>query len=192
MVNPMSLIADRLGGADYDGDEVCIINDDLLLEKVYPRLINKNNTYVYQLVKIPSVTNHLNKGDSLYAKHIYSLESTFSNRTGIISNLAFEKTLNAYWSLKPNMKEISDVSFFTVLGGLEIDLRDAKINEDIVLELTAVLGGIDIFIPDNVSVEIISGNPILGGFEHKINKNVIGGPKVRIKYIAVLGGIEVK
>ena len=121
MVNPMSLIAERLGGADYDGDEVCIINDDLLLESVYPRIINKNNTFMYQLVKIPSVTNHFVKGDSPYARRIYSLDSTFSNRTGRISNLAFEKTLNAYWSLKPNMKEIGDVSFFTVLGGLEID-----------------------------------------------------------------------
>ena len=73
-----------------------------------------------------------------------------------------------------------------------IDLRDAKITEDIVLELTAVLGGIDIFIPDNVRVEIISGVPVLGGFEHKINRNAISGPKVRIKYTAVLGGIEVK
>jgi hypothetical protein len=92
------------GNCNYEclNGKSCIINDDLLLEKVYARLINKNNTYVYQLVKIPSVTNHLNKGDSLYAQHIYSLESTFSNRTGIISNLDFEKTLNAYWSLKPN------------------------------------------------------------------------------------------
>ena len=51
---------------------------------------------------------------------------------------------------------------------------------------------IDIFLPDNVRVEIISGTPILGGFEHKINRNALSGPKVRIKYTAVLGGIEVK
>ena len=50
----------------------------------------------------------------------------------------------------------------------------------------------DIFIPDNVRVEIISGVPVLGGFEHKINRNAISGPKVRIKYTAVLGGIEIK
>ena len=28
MVNPEAMIADRLGGADYDGDEVCILNDE--------------------------------------------------------------------------------------------------------------------------------------------------------------------
>ena len=93
---------------------------------------------------------------------------------------------------KNNTEDLKGVVAEAILGGLSIDLRDAKITEDIVLELTAVLGGIDIFIPDNVRVEIISGVPVLGGFEHKINRNAISGPKVRIKYTAVLGGIEVK
>ena len=90
---------------------------------------------------------------------------------------------------KNNTEDLKGVVAEAILGGLSIDLRDAKITEDIVLELTAVLGGIDIFIPDNVRVEIISGVPVLGGFEHKINRNAISGPKVRIKYTAVLGGI---
>ena len=93
---------------------------------------------------------------------------------------------------KNNTEDLKGVVAEAILGGLSIDLRDAKITDDIVLELTAVLGGIDIFIPDNVRVEIISGVPVLGGFEHKINRNAISGPKVRIKYTAVLGGIEVK
>ncbi len=93
---------------------------------------------------------------------------------------------------KNNTEDLKGVVAEAILGGLSIDLREAKITEDIVLELTAVLGGIDIFIPDNVRVEIISGVPVLGGFEHKINRNAISGPKVRIKYTAVLGGIEVK
>lgn len=120
MVNPEAMIADRLGGADYDGDEVCILNDDILLNKVYNRLI-KNNTYIYPLVKIPSITNQSRKGGLPYNQRINSLESTFSNRTGKISNFAFEKTLDAYWSNTTKQKELSDVSFFTLLGGLEID-----------------------------------------------------------------------
>lgn len=91
-----------------------------------------------------------------------------------------------------NTSDLKGVVAEAILGGLSIDLRGAKITEDIVLELTAVLGGIDIFIPDNVRVEIISGVPVLGGFEHKVNKNAISGPKIKIKYTAVLGGIEIK
>lgn len=93
---------------------------------------------------------------------------------------------------KNNTEDLKGVVVEAILGGLEIDLRDAKITEDIVLDLTAVLGGIDIFIPDNVRVEIVSGVPILGGFEHKINRNAISGPKVKIKYTVILGGIEIK
>ena len=93
---------------------------------------------------------------------------------------------------KNNTENLKGVVAEAILGGLQIDLRDAKITEDIVLELTAVLGGIDVYIPDNVRVEIISGVPVLGGFEHKINRNALSGPKVKIKYTAVLGGIEIK
>lgn len=93
---------------------------------------------------------------------------------------------------KNNTEDLKGIVVEAILGGLEIDLRDAKITEDILLDLTAVLGGIEIFIPDNVMVEVVSGVPILGGFEHKINRNVISGPKVKIKYTVVLGGIEIK
>ena len=122
MVNPQSLIADRLGGADYDGDEVCILNDEKLFQIVCSRLIGKNKEYIYPLVKIPSITNHQTRKDEpLYNQRIRSLESTFSNETGKISNMAFEKTLKAYWSDDEDLDEIENVSFFTVLGGLEID-----------------------------------------------------------------------
>ena len=124
MVNPESMIADRLGGADYDGDEVCIVNDYEIFDNIYPKLMSKSKTnpFKYPLVKIPSITNHqAYKKESLYEQRIRSLESTFSNRTGKISNFAFEKTLDVYWKASPTIKEMEDVSFFTVLGGLEID-----------------------------------------------------------------------
>lgn len=93
---------------------------------------------------------------------------------------------------KNNSQNLKGLVAEAILGGLDIDLRDAKITEDIVLELNAILGGIDIFVPDNVEIEIISGIPILGGFEHKIKTVSPGAPKIRIKYLAVLGGIEIK
>lgn len=92
---------------------------------------------------------------------------------------------------KNNSQDLKGISAEAILGGIDLDLRDAKITEDILLELTAVLGGIDIILPDNVQVEIVSGIPVLGGFEHKVNRNNFG-PKVKIKYTVVMGGIEIK
>lgn len=91
-----------------------------------------------------------------------------------------------------NSVDLKGLTAEAILGGLSIDLREAKITEDIVLELTTILGGIDVFLPNDVRVEIISGVPVLGGFEHKVNRNATSGPKVRIKYTVVLGGIEIK
>lgn len=108
------------------------------------------------------------------------------------TNYPHYKTILGGGDFKNNCQNLKGIVADAILGGLDIDLRDAKITEDIVFELNAVLGGIDIFIPDNVDVEIISGIPVLGGFEHKIKTVTPGAPKIRIKYVAVLGGIEIK
>lgn len=121
MVNPQSLTADRLGGADYDGDAVCIIDDQRLLNIIDSRIISSNGKYLYSLVKIPSIANQPRKNDTPYHLRIRSLESTFSNKTGFISNLAFERSLVAYHDSNTDLELLEEVAFFTVLGGLEID-----------------------------------------------------------------------
>src|SRR5699024_8047117 len=61
-----------------------------------------------------------------------------------------------------------------------------------VLNVTTILGGVEIIVPENVQVEI-KGTPILGGWENKTN--TYGMEKNKILYIngvALLGGIEIK
>lgn len=80
----------------------------------------------------------------------------------------------------------------TILGGIDLDLRGAKLYEDeIYIEVNAILGGIDIYVPDDWRVEI-SGTPILGGLSNntKLNNNP-DAPVLRIRYLAILGGIEI-
>ncbi|WP_294173391.1 hypothetical protein [uncultured Clostridium sp.] len=163
-------------------DALDIISSDIMWKLVFPLIL--------VIIGISILTSFFRSGtkknieDEEYTKSkSYKYDSTqYPRYTAILGGGDY----------KNNTEDLKGVVAEAILGGLEIDLRDAKITEDIVLELTAVLGGIDIFIPDNVRVEIISGVPVLGGFEHKINRNAISGPKVRIKYTAVLGGIEVK
>lgn len=120
MFNPTSLSADRLGGADYDGDEVCIVNDKEMIDVVKPGILTKSNEHIYPLVKIPSVSYQPIIMDELpYHRRLKSLDATFSNRTGIISNIAFEKTLDVYQN--NDVHKYEDIGFFTVFGGLEID-----------------------------------------------------------------------
>ena len=49
-----------------------------------------------------------------------------------------------------------------IFGGVKCDLRNAIIEKDCAVTASAIFGGIDIFVPDNVNVKITS-NSIFGG-----------------------------
>ena len=94
---------------------------------------------------------------------------------------------------KNGSKNLSGGSVLSVLGGIQLDLRHAQLTENgAVLNVTTILGGVEIIVPENVQVEI-KGTPILGGWENKTN--TYGMEKNKTLYIngvALLGGIEIK
>ena len=121
MVNPEAMIADRLGGADYDGDTVSIVTHQELLISVIPKMI-RNDEPVYPIVKIPSIsTKRVKDSPTFYPDRIECLRNTFSNKTGAISNLAFNYSFEAYHRNNPTSDKHNEMAFFTILGGLEID-----------------------------------------------------------------------
>lgn len=86
-----------------------------------------------------------------------------------------------------------------VMGGNEIDLREARFESgDIRIYAFAVMGGIEIIIPEGVRV-INDGIGIMGGFDTTVDKGVTvrpgslpaDAPAVRISGIALMGGIDV-
>jgi class 3 adenylate cyclase len=81
------------------------------------------------------------------------------------------------------------------MGGVNLDLRDAEIEGDeITIRCTAIMGGIDVIVPEGIEVHI-GGIPFMGGCEDKTNPNVPilpGSPIVRIKYFAMMGGVTIK
>jgi hypothetical protein len=87
-------------------------------------------------------------------------------------------------------KEFSAVA---ILGGGEIDLRQARFAEPVVtIHAVTILGGIEITVPEDVTVEV-TGIGIMGAFEHIARgEGTPGGPKIIINGAAILGGIEVK
>lgn len=78
-----------------------------------------------------------------------------------------------------------------VLGSSEIDLSRAEMNTDTALKVTAVLGGITVYAPRGVRVEL-GRVRILGKCSSKAS--VVGGEGIHtlnIKGVSVLGGIEI-
>lgn len=79
-----------------------------------------------------------------------------------------------------------------VFGGLDLDLRQAVIREDMVIHATAVFGGIDVFVPPNVQVKL-SSVPIFGGASNKARQPIVsGGPTIYIDCVCIFGGLDVK
>jgi hypothetical protein len=80
-----------------------------------------------------------------------------------------------------------------VMGGVELDLREAQFAEPVVtLHAYTLMGGIQITVPEDVEVDV-SGVAFMGGFDHNASgPGVPGAPQVRVLGFALMGGVEVR
>lgn len=80
-----------------------------------------------------------------------------------------------------------------ILGSLEVDLSEASINDEIMISVTSILGGVDIYLPENVRVECSDGASLLGSIDNKMpNSGDLSQPLVHIKHFNFLGGTDIK
>lgn len=80
-----------------------------------------------------------------------------------------------------------------IMGGCSIDLAKADIKKEATLEILAVMGGIELRVPENWEVRT-SVMPILGGAENKTIRPSAKtkAPVLNVVGTALLGGIEIK
>ncbi len=96
-------------------------------------------------------------------------------------------------------------SYMAFMGGIDLDLTTAEIaTGETVLDLTAIMGGIDVKVPKDLAVAY-EGSSILGGVTfkgqeeggiiagRKVEENLQGAERVvRIQARAIMGGIDIK
>ena len=82
---------------------------------------------------------------------------------------------------------------FALMGGGEIDMREARFEEQsVTLHLVAIMGGFEVTVPDDATVHA-NGIGIMGGFDHSASGGgTPGGPVITINGFALMGGVEVK
>lgn len=83
------------------------------------------------------------------------------------------------------------LSAVAMMGGVDIDLREVEFTSP-VLEISckAVMGGIRIVVPTDVTVEV-HGSGIMGGFSGRAaGPGKPGAPRVVISGFALMGGVE--
>lgn len=91
-----------------------------------------------------------------------------------------------------NGQEFSGANLSAIFGGIDYDLRGAVITKDCVIKVKSIFGGIDIIMPENVSVKV-SSTSLFGGIGNKKH----GGIKektatVYVEGLCLFGGVEIK
>ncbi len=140
IVDTHMLAAERLGGADYDGDMIKTISDPIVNAAVKRNydlgsLDNMNNI---PLLKIPDTEPLIRNADDWEAR-FETVKSTFSSRVGQISNAALDRSIIAYdenseSALRKKCREETET--LAILTGLEIDSAKSGVKPD----LTEYLG----------------------------------------------------
>ncbi|MFI1385079.1 DUF1707 domain-containing protein [Embleya sp. NPDC020886] len=102
----------------------------------------------------------------------------------------------AFWSSstrKGRWRAGSKLNAVAVMGGVEIDLTDAVFDEpELVINVFTIWGGIDIRIPEGVTVRD-HGFGFMGGFDvHEQYTDDPRAPVVVVKGMAIMGGVTVK
>ena len=97
-------------------------------------------------------------------------------------------------------------SYFAFMGGIEMDLTRAELpEEETIIDLTAIMGGINVKIPTDLVV-VYEGTAILGGvsFKDQADGGIVAGHRsddtgegecgkfLRIQARAFMGGIDIK
>ncbi len=125
--------------------------------------------------------------DSLYHSKIRTRVNFNQNSNGPDYSAVFsaQKIVCAF-------EPFTGASINAIFGGVDLNLRDAIITEDVVMDCTAVFGGVDIFVPSNINIKV-SSVPIFGGVSDKTNRaHNPGAPTLFINATCMFGGIDIK
>jgi len=90
-------------------------------------------------------------------------------------------------------RAVGSINAVAIMGGDEIDLREAEIEGgELTLNLTAVMGGANIYIPDSVEVEV-GGFSLMGGNTEIGSQRSPrpGAPLIRLRTYNLMGGATI-
>ena len=91
------------------------------------------------------------------------------------------------WLVPPSYTAVA------IMGGVELDLRDARFTAaEVTIRAFCLMGGVSITVPEDMEVDV-SGIGFMGGFDHRPSgPGAPGAPRLRVVGFAMMGGVEVK
>ena len=120
-----------------------------------------------------------------------SLITSFGTRSGE------DDTINStvFWwgsQRKTRSRQFKGGSLTAIMGGIEVDLREADIVDKAEIAIFALWGGVEVKVPPTWRVRV-SGLPLLGGWDDKTSLPIQdGAPELIVHVTAIMGGAEIK
>ncbi len=99
-----------------------------------------------------------------------------------------------FWGVdkKVRAKEFKGGEINVAFGGIELDLRDAKVTKDSAkLHINCAFGGVEIFVPKDCRIKT-NGTGFLGGWSTHLKERDIDNPVLEITGGVIFGGVEIK
>ena len=130
--------------------------------------------------------------------------SIFINAIKIKKNREIVKTISNNKALNYNAvfsgieekiitKDFKGANIYAVFGGVDLDLREIEIKDDVVINVTSIFGGTDLFLPENKYNIKVTNNSIFGGTENKNKSEHQENRKtIYINAVSVFGGTDIK
>lgn len=100
---------------------------------------------------------------------------------------------SAFSSQKINYdgKEFKGCKLDAVFGGIELDLRGAKLAKDAVVKTSSIFGGVDILVDSDVNIEV-SSSSLFGGVSNHHKNSDSNKKTLYIDATCIFGGAEIK
>jgi hypothetical protein len=115
-------------------------------------------------------------------------ELDFSDEQGFVMALLSSTRRKGHWE-PPARLYVG-----ALMGGAVLDFREADLLEGVTeVVILAIMGGVNIVVPPDLDVEV-NGIGLLGGFSHLSRRtdDDDDSPLLRIRGLALMGGVEVK
>lgn len=92
---------------------------------------------------------------------------------------------------KYSKNKFNGCKIISVFGGSTVDLRDALIEKDCIVEVFSIFGGSDLIVPDNVNV-VVSGVALFGGCDNKKGNQKNNEITIYVEQVSIFGGLDIK
>ena len=82
---------------------------------------------------------------------------------------------------------------FALMGGIELDLREAQFSQrDVTIQAFSLMGGVSVIAPEDIEIDV-TGLGIMGGFDHEASgPGAPGAPRLKVIGFSLMGGVDVR